>query len=78
MKAIFTRHAEESLLFRKIKKVWVKKAVSQPDLVLPAQEGKKAYYKDMGVNYLKVVVAEEGGNLVVITTHWVAKSRVKN
>ncbi len=30
-----------------------------------------------GVNYLKVIVAEEGFDIVVITAYWFAKARLK-
>ena len=52
--------------------------VKKPDMVLPAKDRRKAYLKDMGVNYLKVIVVEDGNKLVVITAYWFAKKRLKS
>lgn len=48
-----------------------------PDLILPGNNNKKIYLKDMGVNYLKVIVAKEKKDLTVITAYWFAKARLK-
>ncbi len=62
---------------RNIKGIWARQCANEPDFVLPAGDNKKAYLKDMGKNYLKVIVAEEEGNLVILTAYWFAKTRLK-
>lgn len=65
------------LKLRCIKQVLAKQCACNPDYILPAQEDKKIYLKDFGTNFLKLVVAEEGDNKVIITAYWIAKRRVK-
>lgn len=65
------------LSFRKIKKEFVEKCLENPDDKLPAKEGKKTYLKNFGKNYLKVIVSEEGEDIIVMTQYWIAKNRVK-
>jgi hypothetical protein len=72
-----TKHLFESIELRKIDKKSVDICVMSPDLVLPGNNGKKIYLKDMGVNYLKVIVAKEKKDLIVITAYWFAKTRLK-
>ena len=73
---VFTKHAEEMLSVRHIDRSKVKSALTQPSRRIKAKEGKVAYFKDFGVNYLKVVVSEENDALVVVTLYWVAKHRI--
>ena len=77
MAIIYTKHAEEMLAFRKIRKEFVEKCLKNPDDKLPAKEGKLAYFKNFGKNYLKVIVSEEGKDLIVVTPYWFAKKKVK-
>lgn len=77
MPIIYTKHLIESIDLRNIKKDFVVICVSKPDKILQATGNKKAYFKDFGVNYLKVIVVEEGFDLVVITAYWFAKTRLK-
>lgn len=77
MKVKFTKHAEEMLLFRKIKKEQVVAAIEKPDDKSKGESDKKVLYKDFGENYLKVVIVKEKNEVVVITEHWIAKKRVK-
>lgn len=65
------------LRLRRIKQELAEKCVKNPDQVLPAQENKKIYLKDFGTNFLKLIVAEEADNKVIITAYWLAKNRVK-
>lgn len=73
---IYTKHAEEMLVFRRIQREFVEKCIKDPDDVSPAREDKKIYLKNFGNNYLKVIVSEEGENIIVVTLHWLAKKRV--
>ena len=77
MKIIYTKHAEEMLIFRQISKKIVQECVNNPDEILPAREGKKIYLKDFGKNYLKLVLAHQKDAFIVITTHWLAKKRAE-
>ncbi|MBI2314805.1 DUF4258 domain-containing protein [Candidatus Daviesbacteria bacterium] len=74
---IYTKHAKEMLLVRSIDKKLVDKCAVNPDHVLPGDYERKIYLTDFGVNYLKLVVSEEGKNIVIITVHWLDKKRVK-
>lgn len=77
MAIIYTKHAKEMLEHRRIKQALADQCVNNPDHVLPTAEGKKIYLKDFGVNYLKLVVSEEGADKTIITVHWLDKRRVK-
>ena len=67
----------ESITLRGIKKELVEMCVNKPDIKFSATGNKKAYLKDFGVNYLKIIVSEENFDIVVITAYWFAKSRLK-
>lgn len=73
----FTKHAREMLAFRRIKQSMADETVNNPDETLPAERGLKSYLKDFGKNYLMMVVAEEEGDKIVVTLHWLDKKRVK-
>lgn len=77
MAIIFTKHAKEMLIFRKLKEDLVEECANNPDQVLSAREGKKIYLKDFGKNFLKVIVGEEGEDKVIVTLYWLAKRRIK-
>ena len=73
----YTKHAKEMLPFRGIDKKLADETANNPDKILPAKEGLKAYLKDFGKNYLMLVVSEEEEDKVVVTLHWFDKKRVK-
>ncbi|OGD93081.1 hypothetical protein A2697_02115 [Candidatus Curtissbacteria bacterium RIFCSPHIGHO2_01_FULL_41_44] len=77
MAIIYTRHALEMLVLRKLKKELADKCAKNPDKILPAKEGKKMYLKNFGNNYLKLIISEEGKQLVVVTLYWLAKKRAE-
>lgn len=77
MAVIYTKHAKEMLFIRDINKKLANECATNPDKILPGNDGKKIYLKDFGVNFLKLVVSENGKKKVVITVHWLAKRRVK-
>ena len=76
MKIIYTKHAKETLVYRKIKKTFVNQTLKNPDYTITLSSGKTAYFKDFGRNFLKVSVSPEE-NPVVITFYWFAKKRLK-
>ena len=69
MEIIFTKHAQEMLIFRNIPKDFVTQCIEIPDEILPARENKKIYLKNFGRNYLKVVVSKDNTHFVIITLH---------
>jgi len=77
VKIKLTKHVLEKLVERRIERKLVESCVESPDFIFPEEDGKKAYLKDMGKNYLKAIVAEEETELVVVTAHWFAKERFK-
>ena len=77
MAIIYTKHAVEMLSLRRIKRDQVEKCIEGPDEILSAREGKTIYLKDFGKNFLKMIVSEEGEDIVVVTLYWLAKKRLK-
>lgn len=77
MKIKFTKHAEEMLTFRRIKRVQVVATIKNPEDKSTGKSGKDVLYKNSGKNYLKVVISKEKGDVFVITEHWIAKKRIK-
>lgn len=77
VKIVLTKHVLKRLKERNIKGIWSRQCARHPDFIFPVGDNKKAYLKDMGKNYLKVIIVEEGENLVVLTAHWFAKIRFR-
>lgn len=73
----FTKHAKSMCLLRGLSEKILINAVRKPDLVLPAKENKQAYLKNLGKNYLKIIIFKDTDTLVIITAYWIAKERVK-
>ena len=65
------------LVFRNIKESFVEQTVNDPDNQQDSEEGKIVLFKNFGKNYLKVVVANDKGKIIVVTEHWIAKRRLK-
>ena len=65
------------LAFRGIKKGQVEETIKNPDNKSKGRDDKSVLYKNFGTNYLKVVLAKEKDEVVVITNHWIAKKRIK-
>lgn len=77
MAIIYSLHAREMLKHRQIKQALVKKCISDPDYILPTKESRKIYLKDFGINFLKLVLVEEGDDKIIITVFWIAKRRIR-
>lgn len=77
MEIIYTKHAEEMIVFRKISKDLVYKCLKHPDKIIPAQQKKLTYLKDYGKKYLKIIVVKEKNRLIVVTAHWLDKKRAE-
>lgn len=78
MAIIYTKHAQEMLIHRGIKKELADECANNPDHTLSSEEDYKIYLKDCGKNYLKLVVSKEEKDKVIITVHWLDKRRVKS
>lgn len=74
---VYTKHAEEMILKRNLKKVFVASCITKPNRIEQAKENKRSYIKDFGRNYLKVIASEEDNALVILTLYWIAKDRIK-
>lgn len=77
MKIVYTKHAKEIIAIRSLKRSYIRSCLMKPDMVVDAREGKQAFLKDLGVNYLKVIAKQENNDLVVITAYWIEKHRLK-
>jgi len=73
----YTKHAREMLAFRSISQSLVTECIKEPDQVLSAREGKYEYRKNFGKNDLVVIVSKEKDSMLVITLHWLAKTKRK-
>ena len=77
MLIIFSRHALVKLEQRKISKQFVLETLKNPQLVRPSYDFREELYKKFAKNYLKVVIKKVKGKIIVVTMHWVAKSKNK-
>ena len=76
---ILTKHAEERLKQRDIKLEQVKKALYEPNVILPAWGKKKRVMKDFGNKCLDVIYIENENNIILITAVWLKeKERFKD
>ncbi|MBI2888712.1 MAG: DUF4258 domain-containing protein [Candidatus Liptonbacteria bacterium] len=73
MRIAFSNHALLKLRQRSISQELVTQTVHNPDFTKPTRHLREERYKRFGKNYLKIVVIEERGTLIVITAHWLAK-----
>lgn len=73
----YTKHAEEMLVLRGIGQRLADSTVNNPDKTIPTRDGNKIYLKNLGKNYLMLVVAEERGDRIVVTVHWLDKKRAE-
>lgn len=74
MRVVFSKHAILKMRHRKLDRKKVLEAIARPDFIEPGYRGREKRYKRFGRLTLQTVVIEEGGLLVVITAHWVAKA----
>ena len=76
---ILTKHAEERLKQRDIKLEQVKKALYEPNVILPAWGKKKRVMKDFGNKCLDVIYIENENTIILITAVWLKeKERFKD
>lgn len=77
MLIIFTKHAIIKLGQRKINKQFVLETIKNPNLTKPSYNFREELYKKFGKLYLKVVIKKRKGRIIILTVHWVAKTRDK-
>lgn len=67
---IFTKHALLKLRQRRIPRVSVERTLRKPDFVRASTRERRIAYKKFRRLYLKVIYAEERGQMIVITQYW--------
>ena len=75
MLIIFTKHALIKLLQRKINRQFVLETIKNPDLTRPTYGFREELYKKFGKHHLKVIIKRRNKRVIVLTTHWVAKTK---
>jgi len=77
MSIIFTKHFLIKLEQRNINKQFVIETIKNPNLIRPSYNLREEFYRKFGKHYLKVVVVRKKEHIIVLTTHWVAKTKNK-
>jgi len=77
MLIIFTKHAIIKLKQRKINRQFVLEVVKNPELIRPTYGFREELYRKFGKYYLKVVIKRRKESVLVLTQHWIAKTRDK-
>ena len=77
MLIIFSRHALVKLEQRKISKQFVLETINNPELTRPSYGFRQELYRKFSKNYLKVVVKKTKEKIIVVTMHWVVKTKNK-
>ena len=76
---ILTHHAEERLKQRNIRIEQVKRAIYEPQVILPAWGNKKRVMRDFGSRCLDVIYREKESAIILITAVWLKeKERFKD
>lgn len=74
---ILTKHVKTRLRERNITERHVGWSLTSPDFTLPGKTGSKIAIKKIGSRFLKTVFRRQNGDIIVITTHWISKARIK-
>jgi hypothetical protein len=77
MEIIFSGHANLKIRQRKLSRQRILATVVHPDFRNLGYSGREELFKDFGKNYMKVVITQERGAIVVVTAHWVVKKPKK-
>lgn len=81
MEYVFTKHAKERMILRRISKKEVINTIKNHDLKAldGEKENKIAFYKNWKQKFaLKVVSIEDGSEVKIITVHPISLDRLKN
>jgi len=74
---IFTKHFKIKLEQRKINRQFIVETIKNPDLTRPTYGLREELYRKFGKHYLKVIIKRKKERIIVLTTHWVAKTMDK-
>jgi hypothetical protein len=74
MHIVYTRHARQRMIQRKVGPEQVVEAIESPDEILPGDNGEEIAVRRYGIREVRVVYEEIGVDTVVVYT--VMKSRV--
>jgi len=77
MAVIFTKHLRIKLEQRKINRQFVFETIKSPNLTRPTYGFREELYRKFGKYYLKVVIKRKKEHIIVLTTHWIAKTKNK-
>ena len=77
MLIIFTKHALVKLEQRKINRQLVIETIKNPELIRVSYNYRQELYRKFSKNYLKVVIKKNKEGILVLTQHWVAKTKNK-
>ncbi len=75
MKIIFSNHANIKIVQRKISRKFILETIDNPDLKRFSRGSREEFYKKFTKNHLKVVIKKDLTKIIVVTVHWVAKTK---
>jgi hypothetical protein len=70
MRITYTEHAEARMDFRKISKIEVEEAISQPYFTALSRLRRTIAVKKKGDKYLKVIYDKSNDKITVVTVYW--------
>ena len=73
MKNIFSDHAKEQLVERKIPKKIVLETVKNPQKKINSYKNRELRQRKFGSKILEVVIIEEDNSIIIITQYWLEK-----
>ena len=74
----FTEHVEFRLEERGITKKQIIECLENPDVTLPTKANRQITIKKFETLFLKTVFVKENSDIIVITTHWISKVKLRN
>ena len=77
MAIIFSQHSIIKLKQRKINHQYIIETIDNPELIRPSYNHSQELFKKFNKNYLKVIIKKIKGDILIITAHWVAKTKNK-
>lgn len=70
MEIVYTDHARDRILQRKIKKRWVEEALRNRDVTKNGKDNRNIAVKNINGEKISVVYVVENEDYVIITTYW--------
>ncbi|MBU1043636.1 MAG: DUF4258 domain-containing protein [Candidatus Omnitrophica bacterium] len=77
MSVFFTKHLIIKLRQRKINRQFILETIKNPDLVRSTYGLREELYRKFGKLYIEVIVMKRKEHIIVLTAHWVAKTKNK-